>query len=125
MSSSGSSAPGTTRNVTERLGVPIANEDHDFPRPAPGYGIGGWYDDDQAVLIYDKYDIWVIPTESGDPWNLTAGRGRQEKRIFRIIDTDPDEIAARIWDCNDDPGIPTYVLFQPFCGAPGCPVTPV
>ena len=84
---------GTARNITEGLGVPIANEDHDFPRPAPGYGIGGWYEDDQAVLIHDKYDIWVIPTAGGAPWSLTDGRGRQEKRIFRIIDTDPDKVA--------------------------------
>ena len=26
---------------------------------------GGWIEDDAAVLVYDKYDIWVIPTAGG------------------------------------------------------------
>jgi dipeptidyl aminopeptidase/acylaminoacyl peptidase len=84
---------GTARNITESLGVPIANEDHDFPEAAPGYGLGGWYQGDQAVLVYDKYDIWVVPTSGEAAWSLTDGQGRREKRIFRIIDTDPDEVA--------------------------------
>ena len=84
---------GTTRNITEGLGVPIANEDHDYPEPAPGYGVGGWYRSDRAVFIYDKYDIWVIPTDGETPWCMTDGQGRREKRTFRVIDTDPDEVA--------------------------------
>jgi hypothetical protein len=79
-----------TRNITDGLGVPIANEDHDYPEPAPGYGIGGWIEDDAAVLIYDKYDIWVIPTDRSRPYSLTDEAGRPAKRIFRVIDTDPD-----------------------------------
>ncbi len=84
---------GDKRNLTAYLGVPIANEDHDFPNPAPGYGIGGWLENDAAVLIYDKYDIWVIPTDGGDSWNLTEGRGRAENRIFRVVNTDRDAIS--------------------------------
>ena len=86
-------AAGSTRNATADLGVPIANEDHDSPVPAPGYGIGGWLEGDAAALIYDKYDIWVVPTDGSSAWNLTEGAGRAEQRIFRIIDTDQDEDA--------------------------------
>jgi dipeptidyl aminopeptidase/acylaminoacyl peptidase len=81
---------GTTRNVTEGLGVPIADEDHDYPDPPPGYGIGGWLEDDAAVLIYDKFDIWVVPTREGTAWSLTDGAGRPAHRVFRVVDTDPD-----------------------------------
>jgi dipeptidyl aminopeptidase/acylaminoacyl peptidase len=84
---------GEVRNITDSLGVPIADEDHDYPEPAPGYGLGGWIEGDAAVLIYDKYDIWVIPTDGSDPWCLTEGQGRANTRIFRVIDTDPDEVA--------------------------------
>ena len=91
-------ASGEPRNITESLGVPIADEDHDFPRPAPGYGIGGWTENDDAVLIYDKYDIWVIPTDGSAPWSLTEGQGRAETRIFRVIDTDPDQAAIGATD---------------------------
>jgi len=91
-------ALGEPRDLTERLGVPIANEDHDYPNPAPGYGLGGWTEDDAAVLVYDKYDIWVIPTDGSTPWCLTEGQGRTETRVFRVIDTDPDQVAIGATD---------------------------
>jgi hypothetical protein len=34
--------------------------------------------------------------------------------------TDPDEIAAGIWDAEDDPEIGCYVTFDPWCVTPGC-----
>ncbi|HKJ01758.1 MAG TPA: hypothetical protein VJ997_04865, partial [Longimicrobiales bacterium] len=52
-------ADGTTRNVTQGLGVDFADEDHDTPDEPGGYGVGGWIEGDAAVLIYDKFDIWV------------------------------------------------------------------
>jgi len=86
-------ATGEPRNVTDALDVPFADEDHDYPQPAPGYGLGGWLEGDAAVLIYDKYDIWVVPTDGRAPWCLTDGAGRSQTRIFRVVDTDPDTVA--------------------------------
>jgi dipeptidyl aminopeptidase/acylaminoacyl peptidase len=83
-------AAGTTRNVTEGLPVSFADEDHDTPDEPGGYGIGGWTAGDQAVLIYDKFDIWSVPTGGGRPWMVTDGAGRRETRQFRVIDTDPE-----------------------------------
>ncbi|HSG07303.1 MAG TPA: prolyl oligopeptidase family serine peptidase [Longimicrobiales bacterium] len=80
----------TTRNITQGLGVDFADEDHDTPDEPGGYGVGGWTDGDAAVVVYDKFDIWVIPTDGGRAWNLTEGKGRQERRKFRVIDTDPE-----------------------------------
>jgi len=91
-------ASGQVRNITDSLGVPIANEDHDYPEPAPGYGLGGWTENDAAALVYDKYDIWVIPTDGSGPWCLTEGQGRAETRTFRVIDTDPDQVAIGATD---------------------------
>ena len=78
----------TTRTITEGLGVPFANEDHDTPDAAPGYGLGGWTDGDADVLVYDKYDVWQIPTGRGAPIRLTNGRA--ETRVYRVVDLDPD-----------------------------------
>ncbi len=86
-------ATGDTLNLTEGIGVPMADEDHDYPNPAPGYGVAGWLEDDAAVLLYDKYDIWVAPTDGEEPWRLTDGRGRAETRVFRIVDTDDEDDA--------------------------------
>lgn len=82
---------GSEQNLTGDLPQPFANEDDDYPQDDPGYGVGGWIEDDQAVLLYDKYDIWSFPTDGSDPINLTKGEGRASKRIFRIIKTDDDQ----------------------------------
>ena len=46
---------------------------------------------DEAVLIYDKYDIWSFPTNDQAPTSLTAGQGRTKGHTFRLIRTDPDQ----------------------------------
>jgi dipeptidyl aminopeptidase/acylaminoacyl peptidase len=86
-----STETGKIRNLTKDLDVPFANEDNDRPMPSPSYGIAGWTDNDDAVLIYDKYDIWQFDTSNGEYLNLTAGQGRSEQRIFRVHDLNPDK----------------------------------
>ncbi|RKZ15497.1 S9 family peptidase, partial [bacterium] len=81
-------ASGQQSNLTSALGVPFANEDHDYPRAAPGYGVAGWLRDDSAVLLNDKYDIWLVPTQGGEAINLTQGSGRTDRRTYRIVDLD-------------------------------------
>ncbi len=78
----------TARNLTADIDVPFHNEDNDRPQPSWGYGIAGWTENDEAVLIYDKFDIWQFDTQTGDAVNLT--NGRDEQRIFRVRDLDPD-----------------------------------
>lgn len=78
-------------NLTVNLDVPFDNEDHDYPMASPGYGIGGWTEDDEAVLIYDKYDIWKFDTEDGSPVNLTQSYGRNNELTLRIKDLDEEK----------------------------------
>jgi len=82
-----------TRNLTRDMRVPFYNEDHDYPSKVPGYGVAGWLENDSAVLIYDKYDIWKFPASQGTPECLTAGYGRDNDYTFRIIDLDPEKEA--------------------------------
>ncbi|MCP4660110.1 MAG: hypothetical protein GY856_32310, partial [bacterium] len=89
----------TARNVTADLPVPFADEDHDYPSEPPGYGIAEWLNDDSAVLIYDKYDVWQIPTVGGEPLCLTEGAGRERELTFRVVDLDPEQDAL-------EPGAP-------------------
>lgn len=81
-------ATGAARNLTEDLEVPFANEDHDYPFPAPDYGSPGWVRDGGGLLFYDKYDLWHAPTEGESPRRLTEGRADNVR--FRVIDTQPD-----------------------------------
>jgi dipeptidyl aminopeptidase/acylaminoacyl peptidase len=77
-------ATGQTRPLTETLNIPFADEENDRPMPSSGYGVAGWVGNDEAVLIYDKFDLWQFNTRTGEALNLTNGRA--ENRIFRIRD---------------------------------------
>jgi dipeptidyl aminopeptidase/acylaminoacyl peptidase len=81
----------SSKNLTDKLDVPFYNEDHDYPSKVPGYGVGGWIEDDKAVLIYDKFDIWMFDTGTGEAENITSGYGRKNQMTFRIENLDPDQ----------------------------------
>ncbi len=81
-----STATGVSRNLTESLEVPFANEDHDYSYEVPGYGVADWTADDQSLLLYDKFDIWQFSTDGGQPLRLTSGR--EERVSHRMIDLD-------------------------------------
>lgn len=78
------------RRLTENIETPFYNEDHDYPRPANGYGMAGWTEKDQSVIIYDKYDIWEFDTRSDKFTCLTGGQGRANHMIYRVQETDPE-----------------------------------
>ena len=80
----------TTRNVTQDLDVPFADEDHDYPSDPPGYGTSEWLADGSAIFVYDKYDIWRVSTDGSEPANITEV-GRERETVFRILDLAPDE----------------------------------
>ncbi len=40
--------------------------------------------------MYDRYDIWVIPTAGGEPMSLTGKAGRTRGVTFRVVALDPD-----------------------------------
>jgi dipeptidyl aminopeptidase/acylaminoacyl peptidase len=85
-------ATGITRNITEKIPVSLAEEDDDHP-DAPGpYGMAGWLEDDKAVYIYDRYDIWQVdPAGKAAPQMITAGYGRQQKLRFRYTKVNREE----------------------------------
>ncbi len=80
------------RRLTGAIKTPFFNEDHDYPSDVPGYGIGGWTENDRSVIIYDKYDIWefFLGSNVNRFICLTEGKGRQNKLIFRIQTLDPE-----------------------------------
>jgi dipeptidyl aminopeptidase/acylaminoacyl peptidase len=75
----------TARVVTAGLKVILTDEEHDTPDAPPAYGLGGWVDDGASLLVYDRYDIWRIPTAGGEPVNLTGRAGRAAQITFRVV----------------------------------------
>ena len=67
---------GKTTNLTAGLRVKFWNEETDTPSTPPPYGSAGWTKDGQAVLLYDRYDIWRVAPDGSGAKNITAGYGR-------------------------------------------------
>ncbi|HEX8331105.1 MAG TPA: S9 family peptidase, partial [Segetibacter sp.] len=82
----------TTTVVSKQIPYPLYDEENDVPDDPNPYGIVKWMEDDKAVLIYDRYDVWKIdPENKVAPINLTKGVGRKTKTRYRVINTDPDQ----------------------------------
>ena len=83
---------GKTQNLTKQLNVNFYYEWNDLPALPTNYGMGGWFKNDNYVLINDHYDIWKFDLSGKDkPINLTSGSGRKNSIQYRIITLDPDE----------------------------------
>jgi dipeptidyl aminopeptidase/acylaminoacyl peptidase len=80
-----------TRNLTSKLDISFSDEDWDYPEDTPGYGVADWMNHSRALLIYDKFDIWLFPTAGGNPVCLSEGIGRAENLQFRIYHLDQDK----------------------------------
>lgn len=79
-------------NITAGIKVPLYSEDHDQPSEPGPYGIMGWLDGDNSLLIYDRYDIWKAdPAGKAAPQNVTKGAGRESLKTYRYLKTDTEE----------------------------------
>ncbi|MEE4177585.1 MAG: prolyl oligopeptidase family serine peptidase [Bacteroides sp.] len=90
---------GTTSSLTASIPFAFHDEDHDMPAEAGPYGFSGWTENDDFILINDRFDIWKIdPAGRKNPENLTQGYGRENEIRFRIQNLNPDEYFFRLDD---------------------------
>jgi dipeptidyl aminopeptidase/acylaminoacyl peptidase len=74
-----------TQNSTAQW-YDIHNDVPDYPS---SYGSAGWMPNDDALVVYDHYDLWrVDPTGKQAPLRLT--NGRRDKIVYRFITLDPE-----------------------------------
>ncbi|MEO7924245.1 MAG: prolyl oligopeptidase family serine peptidase [Chitinophagaceae bacterium] len=81
-----------TRNITEKIKVPLWNEENDSPDEPGNYGVMGWDQGDLGVYIYDKYDAWRVDPSNGAAANFTRATGRNNRFVFRYSKIDPEEV---------------------------------
>lgn len=83
---------GEKRNLTENLKEAFWNTDDDRTNVKRSWGNAGWTQNDEGVILYDKYDMWYFPiAKAGDPVNLTKGVGRSTDSRFRYSRLDREE----------------------------------
>ncbi|AXT18845.1 S9 family peptidase [Flavobacteriaceae bacterium AU392] len=73
------------------------NETNDLPNYPGAYGLAGWTDNDEALIIYDRYDIWSFNPETGASSRLT--KGRETKTQYRYVELDNE---ARFLDSKGE-----------------------
>lgn len=94
-------ADGQTRQLAAQVEVPFYSEINDRPAHPRAYGTPGWTDDDDFILLYDRYDVWLVdPLCNIAPNNLT--NGRTEQKIYRYLQLDKearsiDEVAPMLF----------------------------
>ncbi|MGB9907835.1 MAG: alpha/beta hydrolase family protein, partial [Candidatus Saccharicenans sp.] len=81
---------------TSKLSVNFFREEWDTPNEPPAYGLAGWTENDQSVLIYDRYDIWEIKPDGSSARLLTRNFGRENKLVLRYLKLDPEEKAISL-----------------------------
>lgn len=80
----------SSTRLTTNHPVPFFNEEYDVPDYPNENGIAGWLDGDEAVLVYDRFDIWKIdPDGKKKPFRLTQGREAQIR--YRYLNLDPEQ----------------------------------
>lgn len=71
------------------------NEINDSPTPPYPYGNAGWINDDQYLIIYDRYDLFKFNPDTGE--NIRLTKGRETKTVYRYLQLDDEE---RFLDIN-------------------------
>ncbi len=65
--------------------IQCADELNDRPMLPDPYGTAGWLENDDAILIYDRYDIWKVdPKNQAAPVNLSQN-GNEKNINYRVI----------------------------------------
>jgi dipeptidyl aminopeptidase/acylaminoacyl peptidase len=73
-------------NITGSLDAEFANLEYDYPvEQFPPYGIAGWAEDDEAVLLYDRYDVWRVAPDGSNARKLTDGA--RDSVVYRYLRT--------------------------------------
>ena len=77
--------------ISKGIETSLFNELHDTPSPPSPYGTAGWLENDRAVLVYDRFDIWQVdPHGKKAPKCVTQNYGRTEKTRLRYVRLDSE-----------------------------------
>ena len=80
----------TVTNITKAVATSFVDRESDATvNQKPAFGVAGWTRDDNAVLLYDKFDVWEVAADGSRASRLTDGATEQVRH--RIVRLDPDE----------------------------------
>ena len=80
---------GKTIQIAKDIKTSLFDEENDLPDDPNAYGIAKWMENNNQLLIYDRYDIWLVDA-SGVASSVKLTNGRATKIISRFVETDPE-----------------------------------
>ncbi len=76
-------------SIAADIKMPLYDIENDVPDDPNAYGLAGWIENDESLLIYDQFDIWQIdPLGTKSSINITGGLGRKNNLVLRNITLD-------------------------------------
>lgn len=97
-------ATGNEYKITSPATVQCADELNDVPNFPDSYRTAGWLENDEALLVYDRFDIWKVQPENQEkPVNITQN-GRQKNISYRLVKFDEERGQSRFGG-GDEKGI--------------------
>ncbi len=80
-------ATGIKKNISKNFPVSLTDEKFSrFTEFGQDYGVEGWINSDESVIIADRYDLWQVDPEGVRmPINITGGYGRKSRIILRCV----------------------------------------
>jgi dipeptidyl aminopeptidase/acylaminoacyl peptidase len=83
----------TTRavvNITKTAQTSFVDRESDFTvKQKPAFGVAGWTKNDDAVILYDKFDLWKVAADGSSATRLTNGAAEQVRH--RYVRLNPDD----------------------------------
>ena len=77
-------------NITKGAATSFINRESDATvKQKPPFGVAGWTANDDAILLYDKFDVWRVAANGAGATRLTDGAAEQVR--YRYVRLDPDE----------------------------------
>lgn len=80
-------------NITAKVPTVFVDRESDqTTKQKPMFGTGGWTKNDEAVLLYDKFDIWQVAPDGSGAKKLTDGKTDMVRHRLNSLDGSTDGI---------------------------------
>ncbi len=77
-------------NITKSVQTSFVDRESDATiKQKPAFGVAGWTKNDEAVILYDKFDLWKVAPDGSRATRLTDGAADQVRH--RYVRLNPDE----------------------------------
>ncbi|MEY3187985.1 MAG: hypothetical protein RIT41_520, partial [Bacteroidota bacterium] len=75
---------GKTSQIAKDIKTSLFDEENDMPDDPNAYGIAKWMENNQQLIIYDRYDLWLVDV-NGIAVSVKLSNGRNNKVISRFV----------------------------------------